>query len=118
VPRWIVIAVLVLCVAYGVGWMSDAVLNDDPCISAYGRETDRYDYVDRWFPARTDCRITAPSGASRIESGSSEVFLAMFARRRIPCDLHRLTTAAASRHGKPQRPAEEMGTPAAWRPNA
>jgi hypothetical protein len=65
--------------AYGVGWMSDAVLNDDPCISAYGREIDRYDYVQRWFPARTDCRVTAPSGASRLESGSSEIFLAMFA---------------------------------------
>lgn len=59
--------------------MSDAVLNDDPCISACARETDRYDYVARWFPARTDCRVTTPSGASRIESGSSEVFLAMFA---------------------------------------
>jgi hypothetical protein len=59
--------------------MSDAVLNDDPCISTYGREIDRYDYVQRWFPVRTDCQVTTPSGASRIESGTSDVFLAMFA---------------------------------------
>ena len=67
-----------VAIAYGVGLMGDAVLNDDPCVLSYGRETDRHDSVQRWFPVRTDCRITAPSGASRIEPGSSEVFLAMF----------------------------------------
>ena len=77
--RRVVLALIVVGIAYGVGWMSDAVLNDDPCISAYAREIDRYDSVARWFPARTDCRVTTPSGASRIEPGSSEVFLAMFA---------------------------------------
>jgi hypothetical protein len=77
--RRVVLALMVVGIAYGVGWMSDAVLNDDPCISAYGREIDRYDYVAWWFPVHTDCRVTTPSGASRIESGSSEVFLAMFA---------------------------------------
>ena len=77
--RRVVLAVVVVGIAYGIGWMSDALLNDDPCISTYGREIDRYDYTARWFPGRTDCRVTAPSGASRIESGSSEVFLAMFA---------------------------------------
>jgi hypothetical protein len=69
---------IVIGIAYGVGLMSDAVLNDDPCVSAYGPEIDRYDYIQRWFPVRTDCRVTTPAGASRIESGSSEVFLAMF----------------------------------------
>jgi hypothetical protein len=77
--RRLVIALILIGIAYGVGFMSDAVLNDDPCVSAYGREIDRYDYVQRWLPARTDCRVTTPSGASRLESGSSEVFLAMFA---------------------------------------
>ena len=70
---------IVVGAAYGVGWVSDAVLNDDPCISADAREIDRHDAVARWFPARSDCRVTTPSGATRIERGSSEVFLAMFA---------------------------------------
>src|SRR3712207_9158033 len=76
--RRVVLALGVVVVAYGVGWISDAVLFDDPCIFV-GRETDRHDYVTRWFPVRTDCRVTTPSGASRIEPGSSDVFLAMFA---------------------------------------
>ena len=77
VARRSLIAVLVLGVAYGAGWMSNAFLND-PCV--YGlRETERVEYVERWFPARTDCRVITPSGATRIESGSSEVFLAAFA---------------------------------------
>jgi hypothetical protein len=75
----IAVGLALVGIAYGVGWMSDAALNDDPCVSASGREIDRYDHVQRWFPARTDCRVTTPSGASRLESGSSEVFLAMFA---------------------------------------
>jgi hypothetical protein len=77
--RRAVLAVVVVGMAYGVGWIGDALLNDDPCASAYGREIDRYDYVQRWLPVRTDCRVTTPSGASRIEPGSSEVFLATFA---------------------------------------
>src|ERR1700754_197299 len=77
--RRVVLALLVVGIAYGVGWVSDAVLNDDPCIAAHAREIDRYDSVARWLPARTDCRVTTPSGASRIEPGSSEVFLATFA---------------------------------------
>jgi hypothetical protein len=77
--RRIVVGLALVGIAYGVGWMSYALLTDDPCISAYGREIDRYDYVPQWFPVRTDCRVTTPSGASRLESGSSEVFLAMFA---------------------------------------
>jgi hypothetical protein len=77
--RRAVLALIVVGIAYGVGWVSDAVLNDDPCISAHARETDRTDPVARWFPARTDCRVTTRGGASRIERGSSEVFLAMFA---------------------------------------
>lgn len=76
--RRVVLALIVVGIAYGVGWMSDAVLNDDPCASAPGREIDRYDYVQQWFPVRTDCQVTTPSGASRIESGTSDVFLAMF----------------------------------------
>ena len=77
--RRVVVGVIVVAIAYGVGWMSDAVLYDDPCTFAYGRETDRYDHVQRWFPVRTDCRVTTANGASRIVSGSSDVFLAMFA---------------------------------------
>jgi hypothetical protein len=77
--RRVVLALVVVGIAYGVGWMSDAALNDDPCSSASARELDRYDYVERWLPVRTDCRVTTPSGASRIASGSSEVFVAMFA---------------------------------------
>jgi hypothetical protein len=73
----VVLALIVVAIAYGVGWMSDATLND-PCVGASGREIDRYDHVQRWFPVRTDCQVTQPSGATRIESGSSEVFLAMF----------------------------------------
>jgi hypothetical protein len=77
VARRSLIAVLLLGVAYGVGWLSDAFLND-PCVSSV-RETEQVEYVERWFPARTDCRVISPSGATRIESGSSEVFLATFA---------------------------------------
>jgi integrase len=44
-----------------------------------GGEIDRYDLVERWFPVRTDCRVTTPSGETRVEKGSSEVFIAMFA---------------------------------------
>src|SRR5689334_16202538 len=76
--RRVVLALAVVAIAYVVGWVGDAVLNDDPCASAYGRETDSYDYVQRWFPVRTDCRVMTPSGVSRIEQGSSEVFFAMF----------------------------------------
>ena len=76
-PRRVLVVCVVVAIAYGVGWLSDAALNDDPCLLSYGRETDRHDYVQRWLPLRTDCRITTPSGASRIERGSSEVFLAM-----------------------------------------
>jgi hypothetical protein len=77
--RRAVLALLVVCIAYGVGWMSDVVLNDDPCVLTSGREIDRYDLVERWFPVRTDCRVTTPSGETRVEKGSSEVFIAMFA---------------------------------------
>jgi hypothetical protein len=76
--RGLIVAALVVCVAYGVGWATSAALDDDPCIAAHGGETDRYEYVERWFPVRTDCRVTTPSGASHVERGSSEVFLAMF----------------------------------------
>ncbi len=73
----ILVALVILATAYAVGWASAAVL-DDPCIGV-GGETDRIDYVQRWFPARTDCRVVTPDGDARIERGSSEVFLAMFA---------------------------------------
>jgi hypothetical protein len=76
--RRLFVALIVVGIAYCVGWMADAVLNDDPCVSAFGLETDSHDYVQRWFPARTDCRVTTATGASRVEPGSSEVFLAMF----------------------------------------
>jgi hypothetical protein len=79
VVRRFVLVVVMVGVAYGVGWMSDAVLNDDPCVGTYGREIDTYDAVRRWFPARTDCRVTTPAGLVRVQRGSSEVFLAMFA---------------------------------------
>ena len=29
--RRVVLGLIVVGIAYGVGWMSDAVLNDDPC---------------------------------------------------------------------------------------
>ncbi len=69
--------IVVFLVAYAVGWLSAAAL-DDPCVLV-GGETDRVDHVERWFPVRTDCRVTTPAGATRIERGSSEVFLATFA---------------------------------------
>jgi hypothetical protein len=74
----IVITSVVLVLAYGAGWIANAALNDDPCIE-HGRETDRTDYVERWFPVRTDCRITTRSGATRIREGSSEAFWVGFA---------------------------------------
>jgi hypothetical protein len=73
------LVVVVIGIAYGVGWMSDAILNDDPCLGTYLREGDQYDYVQRWFPARADCRVTTPAGSVRVEPGSSEVFLTTFA---------------------------------------
>ncbi len=76
--RRVAIAALLIGVAYGVGWMSQAALGDDPCLPAGVRETDRYDYVDRWLPPRTDCRVTTSSGDTKTASGSSEVFLVMF----------------------------------------
>jgi hypothetical protein len=66
-----------IVLAYGVAWMSDAAIGD-PCLEA-GRETDRLDYVQRWLPPRTDCRVTSRAGETRIEKGSSEVSLTMFA---------------------------------------
>ena len=73
----VLIATAFLAGAYAVGWASDAFLNDDPCIDAGVMELDRVEYVERWFPARTDCRITSPSGTVRLERGSPEVFLSM-----------------------------------------
>ena len=68
---------LVIALAYGVAWFSDAALGD-PCAEA-GGETDSDDYVQRWLPPRTDCRITGAGGATRVEKGSAEVSLTMFA---------------------------------------
>jgi hypothetical protein len=70
--------VVVLVVAYGVGRASDAVLNEDPCMASYVREDDDYAVLHRWFPPRSDCLVTTPSGEARVDRGSSEVFLAMF----------------------------------------
>jgi hypothetical protein len=75
--RVIVFAVAVIA-AYGVGLMSDWTLNDDPCIEHFADEDVRVEPVERWLPARTDCRITTASGVTRIERGSAEVFLSMF----------------------------------------
>jgi hypothetical protein len=75
----LVVVVVALVVAYGVGWVSDAALNDDPCIGAVGLETDSYEDVYRWFPVRTDCRVTTASGAVTVTNGSPRVFWAMFA---------------------------------------
>jgi hypothetical protein len=66
-------------VAYAVAWMSDLMLNDDPCLRPHAREGDDYDYVQRWFPARIDCRVTTRDGSVYVERGSSEVFLTMLA---------------------------------------
>ena len=68
---------LAIAFAYGVAWMSDAALGD-PCLEA-GSETDRVDYVQRWLPPRTDCRVTTRSGDSHVEKGSEEVSVTMFA---------------------------------------
>ena len=67
---------LVIAVAYGVAWLGDAALGD-PCVEA-GGETDSVDYVQRWLPPRTDCRVTSPGGEERIEKGSAEVSVTMF----------------------------------------
>src|SRR5688572_22748936 len=76
--RRVVLAVVVLGVAYAVGWMSDAVLAEDSCIGSYGREEDDHAVAYRWLPPRGDCVVTAPSGETRVDRGSSEVFWAMF----------------------------------------
>jgi hypothetical protein len=68
---------LVIGLAYGVAWMSDAALGD-PCVEV-GGETDRVDYVQRRLPPRTDCRVTSPGGETRLERGSAEVSVTMFA---------------------------------------
>ena len=71
-------ALLVLAVplAYAAAWLGSAFL-DDPCFLA-GGERDRIDYLQRWLPPHVDCRITEPGGATRIEQGSAETFLALF----------------------------------------
>jgi hypothetical protein len=69
---------LLIVVAYGVALMSDIALNQDPC-GAFGQETDREDYVQRWLPPHTDCRLTSRDGGSRIVQGDTQVSLAMFA---------------------------------------
>src|SRR5687767_11889085 len=76
--RRLVLGVVAVVLAYGVGLLSAWMLNEDPC-GWVGQETDRIDFVDRWLPPRTDCRITTAGGESRLVEGSSEVFLAMFA---------------------------------------
>jgi hypothetical protein len=79
VRRRLIMLVAALAVAYGVGLMSDWVLNGDPCIEFYADDSDQVDPVQGWLPVRTDCRITNASGAIRVERGSAEVFLSMFA---------------------------------------
>jgi hypothetical protein len=74
----VVLVLLGLALAYAVGWVSEAALNDHPCIEAQAQERDRVEYVERWLPVRTDCRVTSPSGVSRVEQGGSETFLVMF----------------------------------------
>jgi hypothetical protein len=68
---------IVIAVAYGVAWSSDAALGD-PCVEA-GGETDSVDYVQRWLPPRTDCRGTTTGGGTHVEKGSAEVSITMFA---------------------------------------
>jgi hypothetical protein len=72
------LVLLGLALAYAVGWASKTALNDDPCIEAQVQERDRVEYVERWIPVRYDCRVTSPTGVSRVEEGSSETFLVMF----------------------------------------
>jgi len=79
VTRRVVLVMVTIGVAYAVGWMSDVMLNDAPCLGPHAREGDAYDYLQRWFPARTDCRVTTRDGSVYVERGSSEVFLTMFA---------------------------------------
>ena len=67
---------LVTALAYGVAWLGDAALGD-PCVEA-GGETDSVDYVQRWLPPRTDCRVTSPGGGTHTEKGSAEVSVTMF----------------------------------------
>ena len=67
---------LVIAFAYGVAWFSDVALGD-PCVEA-GGETDRVDYVQRWLPPRTDCRVTTAGGETYTENGSAEVSVTMF----------------------------------------
>jgi len=69
---------LLIVVAYGVAFMGDITLNQDPC-GGFGHETDREDYVQRWIPPHTDCRLTSENGESRIVQGDVQVSLAMFA---------------------------------------
>src|SRR5688572_14328113 len=69
---------IVIASAYGVAWLSDIALNEDPC-AAVGRETDREELMQRWLPPHTDCRLTSRNGESRIVQGSVEVSLTMFA---------------------------------------
>lgn len=70
--------IVLVAVAYGVGFSSDGFLNDDPCSGVMLRELDSYESIPRWFPVRTDCRITTPGGVVTVTRGSSEVFWAMF----------------------------------------
>jgi hypothetical protein len=120
--RRVLLVLVVIVGAYAVGWASDAVLNDDPCVTAAGSETDSYEVVHHWLPVRADCRVTGPRGVVAVERGSADVFLAMFAVTLIgglallatisvvwrvlavvaaalgciPRDLHRLITARAA----------------------
>ncbi len=68
---------VVVAVAYVVGWLGQGVLVDDPCIGL-GEERGSVDYVDRWVPPRTDCRVTGPDGSVQLDAGSAEIFLVLF----------------------------------------
>jgi hypothetical protein len=81
-----------VALAYAVGWASETALNDDPCIEAHVQERDRVEYLERWMPVRNDCRVTSPSGVSRVEEGSAETFLVMFG-------LTLLVVGALASHG-------------------
>jgi hypothetical protein len=59
-----------------VAWSSDAALGD-ACVEA-GGETDSVDYVQRWPPPRTDCRVTGTGGETHAEKESAEVSVTMF----------------------------------------
>ena len=68
------VLVLALPFAYAMGWLADAMLNDDPCLNFMVETGPQVDFDDELWPARTNCVVAG----RRVETGDPTVFYAVF----------------------------------------